>query len=59
MTAQLLGSKICSVMLLDDKGEQLKIAATQSLSDSYRNMERIGMRLMFMRAVWTPLAEPD
>jgi hypothetical protein len=27
------------------------------LSDSYRNMERIGMRLMFMRAVWTPLAE--
>src|SRR5262249_44582876 len=26
------------------------------LSGSYRNMERIGMRLMFMRAVWSPLA---
>lgn len=37
MTAQLLGSKICSIMLLDDKGEELAIAATQSLSDAYRN----------------------
>lgn len=37
MTAQLLGSKICSIMILDDKGEELKIAATQSLSDAYRN----------------------
>jgi signal transduction protein with GAF and PtsI domain len=37
MTAQLLGSKICSVMILDDKCEELKIAATQSLSDAYRN----------------------
>jgi signal transduction protein with GAF and PtsI domain len=37
MTAQLLGSKICSIMLLDEKGEELKIAATQSLSDAYRN----------------------
>ena len=37
MTASLLGSKICSVMLLDDDGKELRIAATQSLSDSYRN----------------------
>jgi signal transduction protein with GAF and PtsI domain len=37
MTASLLGSKICSVMLLDDNGKELKIAATQSLSDAYRN----------------------
>ncbi len=37
MTASLLGSKIFSVMLLDDDGKELKIAATQSLSDSYRN----------------------
>ena len=37
MTAQLLGSKICSIMLLDEKGGELKIAATQSLSDTYRN----------------------
>lgn len=37
MTASLLGSKICSVMLLDEEKRQLRIAATQSLSDAYRN----------------------
>jgi signal transduction protein with GAF and PtsI domain len=37
MTASLLGSKICSVMLLDEDGKELRIAATQSLSDAYRN----------------------
>jgi signal transduction protein with GAF and PtsI domain len=37
MTATLLGSKICSVMLLDDESRHLRIAATQSLSDAYRN----------------------
>ncbi len=37
MTASLLKSKICSVMLLDDKKNELHIAATQSMSDSYRN----------------------
>ncbi|MGQ0645545.1 MAG: GAF domain-containing protein [Elusimicrobiota bacterium] len=37
MTASLLGSKTCSVMLLDDDGKELRIAATQSLSDAYRN----------------------
>ncbi|HRY29801.1 MAG TPA: GAF domain-containing protein [Elusimicrobiota bacterium] len=37
MTASLLGSKICSVMLLDEETQELKIAATQSLSDAYRN----------------------
>jgi GNAT superfamily N-acetyltransferase len=26
------------------------------LSTSHRNMERIGMRLLFLRAVWTPVA---
>ncbi len=36
MTAQMMNSKICSIMLLDqDKGE-LRIAATQSLSEQYR-----------------------
>ncbi len=36
MTAQMMSSKICSIMLLDqDKGE-LRIAATQSLSEQYR-----------------------
>ncbi|MFA5975110.1 MAG: GAF domain-containing protein [Elusimicrobiota bacterium] len=37
MAAQLVGSKICSVMLLDESGKELKITATQSLSDAYRN----------------------
>lgn len=37
MTATLLGSKICSVMLLDEDAKQLRIVATQSLSDAYRN----------------------
>lgn len=37
MTAGLLKSKICSVMLLDESGAELRITATQSLSDAYRN----------------------
>ncbi|MBK6880851.1 MAG: GAF domain-containing protein [Elusimicrobia bacterium] len=37
MTAGLLKSKICSVMLLDETGAELRIAATQSLSEAYRN----------------------
>ncbi|MBP1732778.1 MAG: uncharacterized protein H6Q55_3207 [Deltaproteobacteria bacterium] len=35
MTAQVMGSKICSIMLLDDKKQELVIAATQSLSQAY------------------------
>ena len=37
MTAQMLSSKICSIMLLDKPGGgELRIAATQSLSEDYR-----------------------
>lgn len=36
MTAQLMGSKICSLMLLDEATQELRIAATQSLSSEYR-----------------------
>ena len=36
MTAQMMNSKICSLMLLDEKKQELTIAATQSLSDAYR-----------------------
>lgn len=36
VTAEMLNSKICSVMLLDEKGEELVIKATQSLSEEYR-----------------------
>lgn len=37
VTSELLNSKICSIMLLDDKGEWLIIKATQSLSEAYKN----------------------
>ncbi len=35
ITAEMLNSKICSIMLLDDKAEELSIKATQSLSEEY------------------------
>jgi signal transduction protein with GAF and PtsI domain len=35
MTAQVMGSKICSLLLLDEKKQELVIAATQSLSQEY------------------------
>jgi len=37
MAAQVLKSKICSIMLLDEKNKELVIAATQSLSLDYKN----------------------
>ena len=37
MTAQVMNSKICSIMLLDEKKRELPIAATQSLSKTYKN----------------------
>jgi signal transduction protein with GAF and PtsI domain len=37
MTAQVMGSKICSLQLLDEKKQELVIAATQSLSQEYVN----------------------
>ncbi len=36
LTAELMGSKICSLMLLDEKKQELVIKATQSLSEAYR-----------------------
>jgi signal transduction protein with GAF and PtsI domain len=36
MTAQMMNSKICSIMLLDQDKEELRIVATQSLSEQYR-----------------------
>ena len=41
MTAQMMNSKICSLMLYDDKTKELRIAATQSLSDEYRKKPAI------------------
>jgi signal transduction protein with GAF and PtsI domain len=37
MTAQMMGSAICSIMLVDDERRELSIKATQSLSAAYRN----------------------
>jgi len=37
MTAQMMGSAICSIMLVDEDRQELSIKATQSLSDAYRN----------------------
>jgi signal transduction protein with GAF and PtsI domain len=36
MTAQMMNSKICSIMLLDPEAGELRIMATQSLSEQYR-----------------------
>ncbi|NLE64547.1 MAG: GAF domain-containing protein [Elusimicrobia bacterium] len=41
VTAEMLNSKICSVMLLDQKGTELVIKATQSLSDDYKKKPNI------------------
>ncbi len=37
LTAELMGSKICSLMLLDPEKKELVIKATQSLSEAYRS----------------------
>ncbi len=41
VTAKLMDSNICSVMLLDEKYKELTIQATQSLSEAYRNKMNI------------------
>ncbi len=43
VAAQALGSKICSVMLLDSATNMLSVAATQSTSDAYRRKPSIRM----------------
>jgi ribosomal protein S18 acetylase RimI-like enzyme len=48
----LLASRIADAR---NAGADLVFSGATFLSDSYRNMERIGMRLAFMRAIWTPL----
>jgi hypothetical protein len=39
-------------------GADLVYSGAEFLSGSYRNMQRLGLRLLFMRAVWTPLPAP-
>lgn len=47
MTAQMMNSKICSIMLLDEPSGELRIVATQSLSEQYRRKPnlRIGQSI--------------
>jgi signal transduction protein with GAF and PtsI domain len=41
VTAEMLNSKICSIMLLDEKGSELVIKATQSLNEDYKKKPNI------------------
>lgn len=41
VTAEMLNSKICSIMLLDQKGNELVMKATQSLSEDYKKKPNI------------------
>ncbi len=41
LTAEMMNSKICSIMLLDEDKQELKIVATQSLSEVYKNKPNI------------------
>ncbi len=41
VTAEMLNSKICSIMLLDEKSHELTIVATQSLSDEYKKKPNV------------------
>lgn len=44
VTAEMLNSKICSIMLLDEKGEELVIKATQSLSEDYKKKPNVTVK---------------
>jgi len=62
MTAAVMGSKICSIMLLDEEKGELKIAASQSLSGSYLNKPNVKVGASISgRAVKEarPIAVPD
>ncbi len=43
MTAGMMNSKICSIMILDEKKRTLKIIATQSLSEEYRSKANVSV----------------
>jgi len=51
VTAEMLNSKICSIMLLDDKGVELSIKATQSLSEEYKKKPNIRVENSFSGGV--------
>jgi signal transduction protein with GAF and PtsI domain len=51
VTAEMLNSKICSIMLLDAKGQELVIKATQSLSDDYKKKANLRVDASLMGEV--------
>jgi len=62
MTAEMMGSKICSLMLLDEKGRDLKIEATQSISEEYKTKPPVPVRMSVSgRAILEkkPIIVPD
>ncbi|MBF0122720.1 MAG: GAF domain-containing protein [Candidatus Omnitrophica bacterium] len=51
VTAEMLNSKICSIMLLDSKGAELSIKATQSLSEEYKRKPNLKVESSLMGEV--------
>jgi signal transduction protein with GAF and PtsI domain len=51
VTAEMLNSKICSIMLLDEKGRELMLRATQSLSDAYKRKPNVSVEGSVIGAV--------
>lgn len=43
VTAEVTGSKICSIMLVDEKEKNIKIRATQAMSDEYLKKPPLGI----------------
>jgi len=43
VTANLMDSKICSLWILDEKDQKLKLKATQSMSEEYLKERRLGL----------------
>jgi len=41
VTAEMLNSKICSIMLLDSQGKELMVKATQSLTESFKKRPNV------------------
>ena len=62
MTAEMMNSTICSIMLLDEEKQELEIVATQSLSEEYRSKPNLKVgQSISGRAVQErrPIAVPD
>ncbi|MBI3610671.1 MAG: GAF and ANTAR domain-containing protein [Nitrospirae bacterium] len=62
MTAEMMNSTICSIMLLDEDAQELEIVATQSLSEEYRGKPnlKVGQSISGLAVKEKrPIAVPD